>query len=359
MLVSHEVFAVCRSIPWCASNNLESRQTVEEERTIRSKMAESMWPVNGPDRLEDCVLRFLAKNLGILAERGRAKLPDDDFTGVDRSPTEAVQPVAAGDVGASSFEKESSVDPDSHSDLCYHVRPGIYLPKSICDRFFTILMEHATEPREVTYQLLSLFSDNQATGLSQADLRTVADSSLAVGLKLISAQPISELSMPCVWRCLPTIKKMKTLRSLRLEKEPATNAVDAFIQGQHTDSRENIHNVGSQVDSTPLFSMDEDYYKLTCPHLRRLTLHNLQFRASPARDLSFNSMVVASLLSPLEQLSQLSLSMCRLNVEELTCLSNLTNLAFLNLSNVRVNDVSTLLKILEPLQRLQFVSFII
>lgn len=332
----------------------------QDSTCTHSNMAAALWPENGPDKLEDICIRFLVRNLSIISEQGRARLPgggdsvEADNSAEDDSVDVVPLPDCAVNVGAD-FNGGSSVDPEITT--CYHIRPGIYLPKSICDRFFTILIEEEEEPKELTYEKLSIFSDNQATRLSRVDLRFVADHSLVMGLLMLSRQPLTELTMPCVWRCLPIIKQIKTLRSLRLEKEPSTNAVDAFIQGQHSDSTENIHSVGSQVDGTPVFSMDEDYYKLTCPNLRRLVLHNLQFRASPVRDLSFNSMVVSSLVSPLRGLTHLSLSMCRVQLEELTCLSDLTSLVSLNLSNIRINDFSAVLSILRPLHDLQFVLF--
>ena len=323
-------------------------------------MADAFWPENGPDKLEDICIRFLAKNLYIISEQGKTRLPGggdsvDAGSSSEGGSTDAVDIALKLNV-ANDFGGGSSVDPEIST--CHHMRPGIHLPKSVCDRFLSILFEEEGEPKELTYEKLFIFSNTLATRLSRVDLRFVADHSLVMGLMMLSRQPLTELTMPCVWRCLPIIKQIKTLRSLRLEKEPTTNAVDAFIQGQQSDSMENIHSVGSQVDGTPVFSADEDYYKLTCPNLQRLVLHNLQFRTSQVRDLSFNSMVVSSLVSPLQRLTHLSLSMCRVHAEELTCLSNLTTLVSLNLSNIRINDFSTVLNILRPLRDLQFVLFL-
>ena len=147
---------------------------------------------------------------------------------VDSDAAGGVVDAAGSSANGADFGGGSSIDPEITT--CHHIRPGIYLPKSICDRLLTVLVEEEEEPKEMTYEKLSIFSDSQATRLSRADLRFVADHSLVMGLRMLSRQPLTELTMPCVWRCLPLIKQLRTLRSLRLEKEPSTNAVDAFIQ---------------------------------------------------------------------------------------------------------------------------------
>ncbi|KAL8608126.1 hypothetical protein ACOMHN_016581 [Nucella lapillus] len=304
---------------------------------------ESMWPENRPDRLEIIATRFLAKNLPIIAEQGKPRLPLGEDT-MDCTASAAERDEYSLD--ATDFEANRGVDPEITT--CYHIRSGVCLNRSICDRLLAALSEDTEEVKEMTYEKLSVFADSEVTRLGRADLRSVADHSLEMGLKMISGQPLTELIMPCVWRCLPIIKRLQKLCVLRLEKEPMTNAVDAFIQGQHnTDSWETMGSEGNA-----LFPMDEDYYKLTCPNLRCLVLHNLQFRASPARDLSFNSMVVSNLLRPLVKLTHLSLSMCRVSLEELTCLGNLTQLVNLNLSNIKVNDFGVVVKMFRQLRNL-------
>lgn len=319
----------------------------------------SMWPQNRPDQLQELCLHALALDLSIIAQQQLSQHSvrlEDVSTCVDSGVMDGEVSVDAGQFGAS-----SQVDPDT--TRYYSLRPGVYFSGHLADRLFAIITEQPEEVKElglVTRETLTcekvrklmIFSDKLTATLSRVDLRRIPDKALVSMFMMLASHPLIELTMPCIWRCLPVIKNISTLRSLRLDKEPQNNLIDAFIQGRQEEHAESIHELGSQVDGTPVFSVDEDYFKLTCPNLRRLILNGLQFR-SYGQDQEFNMKVIQTLLSPLDRLTHLSLSSCRLVLEKLDCLSSMTTLVWLSLANIRVEDFHQLITILQPLHHLQ------
>lgn len=223
-----------------------------------------MWPESGPDRLEELCLQLMAHNINIIAQQCSAPSPRPSFsqcsTSVDSGTKEGetcvddamcviasnsarLPPPYPYELGPSFFMEEAARQPrfldsedgsavDSDFMRFYVLGPGVYLSSHLADRLFTILMEEPEEGRDRDYLVrkLAIFSDKQLATLSRADLRNVPDKWLMPTVKMLSPQPLVELTMPCVWRSFPIISSISTLRSLRLDREPHASLQDILIQ---------------------------------------------------------------------------------------------------------------------------------
>ena len=288
---------------------------------MASMRKEYGWPDSEPDRLDVICLRYIANNLEVISQQSNRCLNAKPW---NRLP-HAID--CRGDCPNSQLGEISKFG-------CYQLHPGIILPRCICN---PLLLAMETRFDYSAFEMLSIFSDSDATCLSHADLRSVDEDLLAPTLEALSEQPLEDLVLPCVWLILPFVEYFShTLLQLRLEGDFRSSTPVALTES--------------------MYLRHDTQYRLECPRLTHLHLHGLKFVDSPGLDQAvFNSHIVDCMIGSLSHLTHLSLCLCPISLEVLHGLSHLTTLLSLNLSDVSVKNFATLFYIIAPLKKLRFV----